>query len=371
MRVCHVVRQFHPSVGGLEKFVATLTAELGELGCVCEVLTLDRVLRTGAKLAAEQTIGGLRVRRVPMLGYPRYFVPQISRDDLADFDVIHVHGVDGMFDRIARHRRFPGQVLVATSHGLFFHTRWMAPVKAVYLHTATRWAARNYDLLLANSRADAGRMRSVAANVVHLPNGITPLGSFRAGGHDVLCLGRLARHKHVARIIRALAMPELRGVRLHVVGPEWDVTRFELARLAERLGVRAQVFLHGQVDAPSLALIASRCGLFASASRYEGFGMSLIEAMSVGLVPVVEANASFVELLDAAPCGACVDFSSPQMAARAMRRTLDALDEGARDAAIAHAARYSWSGHALATLDLYHRAHKEEPAFPACAQPVR
>ena len=355
MRVCHVVRQYAPSVGGLESFVASLASTLQTLDCTSDVLTLDRVFnsRGGRRLPSHELIHGVRVHRVPMMGHPRFFVPVIEDGSLDGYDVIHVHGVDGMFDRMAIRRRPPRQKLVATSHGLFFHTRWMTPVKEIYLRTATRAAAARYDLLIANSVSDLKRLRMVSDDVVHLPNGITPIGHFVANGRDVLCLGRLATHKHIERIIAALAQPELAGIRLHVVGPEWNVSQLDLARTAEIHKVADRVLLHGRVDAARLTEIAGDCALFVSASTYEGFGMSLVEAMSVGLIPVVHPNPAFVELLGAANSGQLVDFKRPTAAARAMRRQLDNICELDRRRAVAYASRFAWSAHAERTMRLY------------------
>lgn len=354
MRVCHVVRQYAPAVGGLEHFVYMLARSLGDLGCACEILTLDRLFNApGEPLARNEVIDGKKVRRVPMLGHRRFFVPAIDDDALAEYNVVHVHGIDGMFDRIARERRRSRQIRIATSHGLFFHTPWMATVKTAYLHTITRLAASQYDLLIANSAADEARLRTVSSKVVKLANGVLPLGGFTADGRDLLCLGRLTSHKHVDRVIHALAHPALTNVRLHVVGPPGDVTLLELAGLAYRAGVGERVVLHGGLSRRELARVASQCGLFVSASTYEGFGMALIEAMSVGLLPVVQANPSFVELLGAANLGALTDFSNTHLAAIAIRRELDRLAPAARAQAIAFSHTYSWKGHAEQTLGHY------------------
>lgn len=363
MRICHVVRQYHPGVGGLEGFVGSLARSLSDIGCQNDVLTLDRVFRdAGRRLPAAETIDGIKVKRVPMLGHRRFFLPLIPTKALKRYDVIHVHGIDGMFDNLALRRREPAQVLAATTHGLFFHTPWMRGVKHAYLNTATRFAARRYDLMIANSASDLARIRSVRENVLHLPNGITPLGDFQAQGRDLLCLGRLAQHKHVERVIAAMAEPEMDGVVLHVVGPEWDVSHVDLARAAEHAGVGDRVRLHGRVSQTRLREIARSCGLIVSASSYEGFGMSLIEGMSVGLAPVAEPNASFSEIIAQAGCGSLADFADPQCAARAMRRELDKLDTGGRKHAIAFARRYSWPHHAQRTLELYHRAARARRA---------
>jgi alpha-1,3-mannosyltransferase len=364
MRVCHLVRQYAPSVGGLEIFVQTLASILAEFDCENEIITLDRLFSDPSRtLAPTETIDGVRVKRVPMIGHQRFFIPLIDEEMLRPYDILHVHGIDGMFDRVARKKRDARQASVATTHGLFFHTAWMAPVKTAYLHTATRLAASQYDLLIANSASDEARLRGVSDNVTKLANGVSPLGQFVAQGGDLLCLGRLARHKHVERIIAALAQPELTEARLHVVGPQWDVTELELAALAGRMGVAERVHLHGSVSRRDLCAIAKRCGLFVSASTYEGFGMALIEAMSVGLIPVVQANPSFVELIGAAQCGALVDFSSAEATARTIRHEMNQLSSARRREAIAFSAHFSWRGHAEKTFGLYrHALNQRAPA---------
>jgi alpha-1,3-mannosyltransferase len=354
MRVCHVVRQYKPSVGGLENFVAHLARSLNELGVSNEVLTLDRTFADrGRRLPPFEVMDGVKVHRVAMLGHPRFFLPLIPKHFLGRFDVIHVHGVDGMFDRVARHAGRSGQVRAATSHGLFFHTPWMRPVKELYLNTATRLSARRYHLLIANSHSDMAKLHTVSDDIVHLPNGVSRLGEFRATGRDLLYLGRLARHKHIERVIAALAQPQLAGVQLHIVGPEWDVAQLRLAKLADEFGVSDQVRIYGALDKARLAAVAKQCAVFVSASSYEGFGMSLIEAMSIGLIPVVESNASFEELMARAPVGELTQFAYSASAATAIRRQIDMIDDERRSSAIEYSKRFSWEGHAERTLRLY------------------
>lgn len=363
MRVCHLVRQYAPNVGGLESFVQMLTRSLSELGCECEVLTLDRLFAAPSEqLSATETIDGIVVKRSPMVGHPRFFLPIISDSALDAYDILHVHGVDGMFDRIARRWPRNGQARIATSHGLFFHTPWMSSVKHVYLHTVTRMAASQYDLLIANSAADEANLRTVSPNVVKLANGISPLGAFKAHGGDLLCLGRLTRHKHVERVIAALVEPELADVRLHVVGPPGDVTPVALAAQAEQLGVAERVLIHGGLSRRALAAVAAECALFVSASTYEGFGMALIEAMSVGLLPVVHANPSFTELVGAAQLGCVTDFADRRSAALAIQQQLAAVNASNRAGAIAFSSEFSWRAHADRTLDLYRGVVRQRAA---------
>lgn len=357
MRVCHVVRQYTPSLGGLEAFVANLAASLRAHGCENAVLTLDRCfMQPDRRLARKDVVDDIEVVRVPMLGHRRFFLPLIEPKALRDFDIIHVHGIDGMFDRIARLPKRPGQAKIATSHGAFFHTPWMKPAKLAYFHSVTRLSAGAYDLLIGNCDADVQMLRRIGRNVVCIANGVAPLTTRCAQGHDLLFIGRLASHKRVERLIAMMAEPLLQDAILHIVGPDWDVARAALASQAEAMGVGGRVRLHGQKDPADLARIAEQCAVFVSASEYEGFGMSLIEGMSAGLVPVVAANASFAELIASAPVGRTADFANPAAAAAAVRAERDGIDRRRREKATAFAQRFAWEGHAARTAALYRRA---------------
>lgn len=355
MRVLHIVRQYAPSVGGLESFVAQLAQSLAHHGCESEILTLDHAFssRPFCRLPPQERVAGVDVHRVPMIGNRRFFVPMMSNRNLEKYDVVHVHGIDGMFERIARYPRRKGQICIATSHGLFFHTPWMAHLKRTYFRNVTRLAAGRYDCLIANSASDEAHLRSLGPPIVQIANGITPLGDFRASGHDLLCLGRLASHKRIDRVIAMMAAAPLAHTALHIVGPAWDVPVHALAEQAAAAGVADRVHIHGAVSSKRLAEIARGCGVFVSASEYEGFGMSLIEAMSVGLIPVVQPNDSFQQLLNAADIGSLVSFDAPLQAATCAAKAIACLTDESRAQAIDFAASYTWSNHAAATAKLY------------------
>jgi glycosyltransferase involved in cell wall biosynthesis len=100
----------------------------------------------------------------------------------------------------------------------------------------------------------------------------------------VIAAGRLSSRKGFLRLVRAFAP-------VAAAQPDWQLhtygqgeKRKAIRQLVRRLGLQSQVRLHGYTrDLPSAMRQAS---VYAMASRWEGFPMVLIEAMSVGL-PVV------------------------------------------------------------------------------------
>jgi glycosyltransferase involved in cell wall biosynthesis len=96
--------------------------------------------------------------------------------------------------------------------------------------------------------------------------------------------------------------------------------------------------------------------VFAFPSRYEGFGLPLLEAMACG-APVVSSNASSLpEVVGNA--GLLVDPSDVEGLCSALRQLLEdeprrqALGEAARDLAVE---RYAWDAIAVRLSEIYER----------------
>jgi alpha-1,3-mannosyltransferase len=360
MKILHVVRQFEPAVGGLESYVKNLCLHQQAEGHICEVLTLNRVFHSEhGKLKENETIDGITVRRVPFIGHRRFFIPFISLRYFKQFDVIHVHNTDFFFDYIAFLGQFLKLPLFATTHGGFFHTKDFSLVKKLYFQLITRFSSKNYKLLFAISQNDYNTFKPVARRIVMQHNAIVPLGDFIASGQDFIYIGRLAKHKQVEQVIRTFAVLisqyRISG-HLHIVGPSWDVSLNDLAALAEQLQIKSAVKLHGFIAHSEVQAILPGCGYFVSASSFEGFGMSLLEGMSVGLIPFVQPNAAFKELIDMGEIGLCVDYNESEKAAGKIAAAIANITSQDRDLARDFAMRFSWKELTAKTLEAYESA---------------
>ena len=289
------------------------------------------------------------------------FVPLVSGRLLRGYDVVHVHNTDGFFDSLSIRRI--GVPMVATTHGGFFHTRSLSGIKQAYFEHVTRRTCRNYKLLFANSKNDYEVFSAIHPRVVLAPNAVEEIGRFVATGTDVLCLGRLARHKRVDRVIRTFALLSRTrpGQTLHIVGPEWDVKHSDLHAVAVECGVSERVRFHGALPNDLLQRLCRCCGYFFSASEYEGFGMALVEAMSVGLLPFVQPNASFRERIGAARVGWLVDFADGPRAAQTIADRMQDCRRADRLAATDFARRFDWPTLARRTVEAYRECLGESP----------
>jgi alpha-1,3-mannosyltransferase len=306
------------------------------------------------------------VRRIGFWGRRQFFIPRVSLRFLREFDIIHVHNTDGFFDTLAVLSPLIRRPMVATTHGGFFHTggTWFRRFKTVYFHTITRITCRAYGTLFATSENDAATFRRIARHVVVQPNAVEPLGDMTARGKDFIYIGRLAAHKHVERLITTFAhhATHHKGQgNLHIVGPEWDVTRADLTALAKKLKVGGRVHLHGFIKPDELQKLLASCGFFVSASTFEGFGMSLIEGMSVGLIPLVQPNASFKTLLEQSQIGFCVNYENGKESGKLWAEKTGTVAPATRTSARAFATRFAWKPLVEICLETYTAALTRKP----------
>lgn len=350
----HVVRQYLPSVGGMEAYVEQLCARQRRHHAVC-VLTLNRLWDSRERLPRVQRLAGVPVVRVPFYGYRQLFAPVVSPAFLRRFDVVHVHCTDQLLDWTHLAARLVGARYVVTSHGLFFHSNSLRRIKHWYLSRITRPALRRADAVFAVSGNDQARMKAVGVDSELLRNPIEPIEGATAAGRDLLYLGRLAPTKRVELLVPFLARLHERGTRvaLHVVGSDTEGVGERVRRAAAEWRVADAVRVHGFLDRAALARLAADCGFIVSASGYEGFGISVLEGMSVGLLPVMHDNAAFRETHALSQVGLLTDFDQPAAAADAFLAWSATV--GARDRRRARdfARQHSWDRVAAAIARSY------------------
>lgn len=234
--------------------------------------------------------------------------------------------------------------------------------------TVSRWALRSAHLLVAVSEGLAASLVDHGARpsrVVAVANGID-VRSIRESaevepdlqlpaGILVVGVGRLAQQKGFDLLIRAHAGLVADGAPPHHVvilgdGPE----RERLENLAAELGVAASVHLPGAVDNPHP--VVARAGLVAVPSRFEGWSLSLAEAVALGR-PTIAADcvAGPREVLQQGEWGQLVPVDDVDALTDAIRRHLLAPHDLERRAALgARAARSRWDLDEAAARHLEH-----------------
>jgi glycosyltransferase involved in cell wall biosynthesis len=189
--------------------------------------------------------------------------------------------------------------------------------------------------LMTNSEYSRGELRRTAgfdATVVH--HGVPdPFGSLPEGPREPLAVtvSNVARvaleRKGLRRFVQAGA--HLPGVELRLVGAWTDDAADELRAIAP-----PNVQLTGRLADEELDDLLRRASVYVQASRHEGFGMGVAEAMLAGCIPVVTAAGALPEVVGDA---GVVVGPEPEAIAEGVRRALELRPE-ARAAARARIA---------------------------------
>ncbi|MBB4860969.1 alpha-1,3-mannosyltransferase [Novosphingobium chloroacetimidivorans] len=344
-----MVRQFAPMIGGLEDAVAQLVKHLHRDHSIDgSVVTLDRSFGDLSRhLPAVGKSSGIPIRRIPFIGSSRYPVAPGVLKKLGGADLIHVHGIDFFFDFLAATRFLHRRRLVASTHGGFFHTDYASRAKRIWFASITRVSASGYARIFGSSENDADIFRQIAPRqTIAIENGVD-IDKWRdAGAREpsptLLFIGRFAVNKDVPALIRLVAALG-RPWQLIVAGQPSDLSVDDLRWAAAAVGATEQLEIHVGPDDAALRELVGRATYVASASRYEGFGLSVVEGMSAGLVPVLRRIPPFERLVETTGCGLLVDMDDPLSAAGEVQKFHNEQARARRAAAILAAARFGWT----------------------------
>ncbi|QEO15971.1 glycosyltransferase family 4 protein [Agromyces intestinalis] len=209
------------------------------------------------------------------------------------------------------------------------------------------------DAVVTVSETTAGLMREhrlTKRPVTVVPNAADdlpapPLPRTRPSGRRLVYMGSYMPYKNVDTLVRAAG--ELPDHELHLCSRISDAERARLTRLAPEARL---VFHDGVTDAEYAELLSGATALV-HASRAEGFGIPLVEAMRVGTPVVVSDIPIFREI-----GGDAARFFDPSDASSLVAQ-LGALEaegewEQRSAASIEVAARYTWARSAERLLDL-------------------
>ncbi|HWH97792.1 MAG TPA: glycosyltransferase family 1 protein [Pseudolysinimonas sp.] len=254
--------------------------------------------------------------------------------------------------------------LVTVIHDLIYYThrtppRNMAwPVRLIWRGYHLWWGFQRGLLKEADAHlADSETTKALMERNRATPNPVTvvPLGvdlpatipdrAAPEGERELVYMGSFMEYKNVDLLARALH--ELPGYRLRLMS---RITGAERAHLSSLAPAGTIDFLDGATD-DEYADALQRATALVTASRDEGFGLPIVEAMAVGTPVVISDIPIFREV--GGPPALRFDQESVASFVAAVRSLEDDDEWMRRSTASAHfARRYSWAAAAQALLDV-------------------
>ena len=322
------------------------------------------------RLDRHEEIGGATIvdRRVPVdvlnLAWHRLEWPSAEALTGSQFDVAHSPHPLLLPSRSAAR--------VVTIHDLYFLThpeRSRAEIRRDY-PTLARDHAHRADQIIVPSRFTAGEVQRQlevpAERIVVCPHGRpdwTPRTTVNPEGGYVLFLGTLEPRKNLGGLLDAyerLLTRRSSGPRrplptLVIAGKSTGESQPWLDRLAKPPLSHAVRYI-GYVDPTRRRELYDGARLLVQPSFEEGFGLPVLEAMTLG-IPVVAANrGSLPELLGGA--GTLVEPEDPDQMAAAIEQMLEdeSLASASSARGLARSRQFDWQLTAHGVFEAYHRA---------------
>jgi len=314
MKILQIVPHFSPCVGGLERAVYDLSLQLKKRGHEVEVVTLNKCAKKKEELPREEVIDGIKVHRIPFRHFKYYaWAPKVM-DYVQNFDLLHIHGIGFFSDYLAWKKKKHKKPIVISTHGGIFHTKKINLLKKIYFNI---WCKRHLKdvSFMAVSENDRHLFSKISQKVELIENAIDykKFSTIQRNPQKdtYLFVGRISKNKRVDKLIDvfSLVIEENSNAKLFIVGEDWEglVEKMKDKIILNKLD--KNIFFTGKVNWGELKEYLSGCEYFVSASQYEGFGISLVEAMAAGLVPIVNQIDAFYNLVEEEKTGFLVDYT--------------------------------------------------------------
>lgn len=322
-------------------------------------------------------------KRVKVTYYPR-FLPEkrcltnffkVYRDfAMNEYDVIHFNSVPKWINGSSVMLKFSKERCVHTIlniHGIIQQEHEVEPTLGPISYadlSNTVGACKAVDRVVVNSEYMRNSVVSYygakRSKIVVIPNGVD-LKRFSgeadrlalSGEPAILYVGDISRRKGVDVLIKAAAKLQsaLPNMKLHLVGSGRYLSDFQ--RLALEEGIGKRVFFHGWVPDSIIPRYFKSADMCVFPSRYEPFGIVVLEAMASG-VPIVASNAGGIrEIICHGENGFLFEIDD----SAALSNTILALYKDAdlrkrmSDATLKSAVKYSWENIAERYASLYKR----------------
>ncbi len=278
MRFLHAVHRYLPHIGGSEEVVRQMSERLAGRGYEVTVLTRG---------AAPANAGGVEIRPVGGFFDYRFTLGALTRD--AEAFMVYGQKVwcSDWLPLVKVHAPlvyFP--VGFDSWRRSLFHQ--------IYYETWQKSICRKADVLVALTRGEAQFLGEWIDHpgLLQIPNGVdygywqTPPdeSAVKIPGTFLLHVGGYYNNKRVDELLRITAALRRKGRRVDLVtcGADYKGNRERMVRLAEDLGVERHFHALGEVPAAALRSLYASCAVFVSASSFEGFGLTFLEALACG-----------------------------------------------------------------------------------------
>ncbi|MFH1411731.1 MAG: glycosyltransferase family 1 protein [Candidatus Omnitrophota bacterium] len=178
-------------------------------------------------------------------------------------------------------------------------------------------------------------------------------GKYGLSDKVVLYVGSIKPHKNIDTLIKVFKELKKKGAAHQlVITGRWDKKEDHLRKFIDGKDIK----YIGEISTGDLVLLYNHAEVLLHLSEYEGFGLTILEAMQCG-TPVVSSNTSSLPEI-AGDAALCVDPLDIGQISDTVYNVINDINikKGLIERGLERAAEFSWQETARRTLKVYHEA---------------
>ncbi len=393
MNTLHVTPGFYPAVvyGGPARSTYEVAVEQARRGHNITVFTSNLYLEDKVEANQPQDVDGITTFYFDYSRFWRklepHFVVVPKMKTIAKkmfraglFDLVHFHEMRNYFtpviSKLCRQYKVP---YVVTPHGTLYPRGVSVFKKKLFDALYGKRILENAAMVIALAEMEKRELQQMFSlppeKIKIVPNGVNleqfrgmpPRGMLRkkfgikSNAKVVLFLSRINKMKGLDLLIKAFALLRQRSAVLVVAGNfEGSEKRYpdEIKKLVSILGLQNRIIFTGPVSGKDRLAAYGAADIFVLPSRYEPFGLVLLEAMACSLPVITTEKCGIAPVLESEKAAVVVPFDEKQLAL-----AIDKLlaDGSTREKLVENgkklAEQFSWKKNVDAMEGVYERAH--------------
>ncbi|MCR4335274.1 MAG: glycosyltransferase family 4 protein [archaeon] len=364
MRITQVVNHYSPCIGGMERVVEDISNILTEHGHEVKVICLDKCANSKKKLFAKEKIGKIFVERIPFLDLKYYKIGFGVLGKIKDADIVHVHGIGFFSDFLLLTKWIHKKPVVVSTHGGIFHTPSLGLVKKIYFSFFEKIVLGLADKIIAVSKNDLELFLKISNNVILVENGVN-LERFKSGKkkkNSFIFVGRFSSNKKIKLLFETFAeiKKSKKDFSLIIAGTDWENLFLEFKEKVNLLSLEENISFILNPSQEEIAQLYTSSEFFVSASQYEGFGLTLVEAMASGCIPIVQRNNGFEKILKD-KTDFFADFTDKKSSAKKIVNIMQKNNLNIAKSVVDEAKKFKWKNKITLLETIYSETSMNEP----------
>lgn len=301
MKILLITSIYLPHIGGIELYVKNLAASLISKGHDVSVFVGDRFVKS----VSDSIEYGIRTVRVPVFYFKgmTYLRDKtgikILENELSSAEVVHLNDVKFFYKFLAQKKTNYGYKLFFSSHGFIFHTKSFLFLKKLYMKQMVKYSGfynLNYcvsenDLKIARDFNFSNLKMLIPGCDVKKFSGIDP-NEFEK--NVFVCFGRIARNKGIWELVKLFNSCSF-DFSLKIIGKCDDDAYFQKITSVSQNDSRIEFLGYKTDDEIKEYIRIAEFLVFPS--LHEGFGLTLVEALSSGKKIIANKIETFTQIL--------------------------------------------------------------------------